>query len=205
MEVFCNMMSKTHVTVGIASSLGLALVFPNSAQIVLASIAFGALGGTTPDVDILDDDYKHDALIGQLISFGLCGLMLGLDWLLHSGILSYMLDHKILAIIGGIGFVILYIIGFSANHREFTHSLLSLILFSIAIAFVYFPAVPFFAIGYFSHLAIDLLNKKGIQLFFPLNPKPCLKICYANKTGNKVLMFVGLGTSIILLIMNIVK
>ena len=199
------MMSKTHVTVGIASSLGLALVFPRSSSIILASVAFGSLGGTTPDVDILDDDYKHDALIGQLISFGLCALMLGLDWLLHSGILSYILEHKILAIIGGIGFLILYIVGFSADHREFTHSLLSLLLFSIAIAFIYLPAVPFFAIGYFSHLAIDLLNKKGIQLFFPLNPKPCLKICYANDIGNKVLMFIGLGASVILLIMNIAK
>lgn len=97
------MMSKTHISVGIASSLGLALVFPNTPQIILASVVFGAMGamgGTTPDVDILDDDYKHDALIGQLIPLVLCVLMLGLDWLLHYEILLSIINHKTLAIIG---------------------------------------------------------------------------------------------------------
>ena len=199
------MMSKTHVTVGIASSLGLALVFPKTPQIILVSIAFGALGGTTPDVDILDDDYKHDALIGQVIPVGLCGLLLGLDWLLQYEILSSIINHKILAIIGVIGYLILYLIGFGSDHREFTHSFLSLLLFSIAVAFIHLPAVPFYAIGYFSHLAIDLLNKKGIQLFFPLEPRPCLKLCYANEAGNKILMYLGLGASIILLIMKLAR
>ena len=198
-------MSKTHVTVGVASALGIALGLPNTPQILLASVAFGALGGTTPDVDILDDDYKHDALIGQLISFGLCGLMLGLDWLFRYEILSSILNNWIFAVIGVIGYLILYIKGYGSDHREFTHSFLSLLLFSIAVAFIYAPAVPFYAIGYLSHLAIDLLNKKGIQLFFPFKPKPCLKLCYASKTGNTVLMYIGLGASIILFIMNIFK
>lgn len=199
------MMSKTHVTVGIASSLGLALSFQNSPNNVLVAIAFGAMGGTAPDVDILDDDYKHDALIGQLIPLSLCVFMLGLDWLFHFGILSSIISQNILAIVGIIGYLILYIKGYHSEHRGFTHSFLSLLLFSIAISFIYPLAVPFYAIGYFSHLAIDLLNKKGIQLFFPFKPKPCLKLCYASKTGNMILMFVGLVASIVLLIMNLVK
>lgn len=198
-------MSKTHISVGIASSLGLALVFPNTPQIILASVVFGAMGGTTPDVDILDDDYKHDALIGQLIPLVLCVLMLGLDWLLHYEILSSIINHKTLAIIGLVGYLILYIIGYNADHREFTHSLLSLLLFSIAVGFIYFPALPFYAIGYFSHLAIDLLNKKGIQLFFPFEPEPCLKLIYASGIGNTVIMIIGIIASIILLGMNIAR
>ena len=197
------MMSKTHISVGIASSLGLALTFPHTPQIIWAAVAFGALGGTTPDVDILDDDDTHDALIGQLISLGICGLMFLFDWILHFGIMSTILSHKKLSIIGVAVFFILYVIGYFADHREFTHSLLSLLLFSIAIALIYFPAVPFFAIGYFSHLAIDLLNKQGIQLFFPFDPEPCLKLCYASGIGNTVLMIVGIVASIILLVKNL--
>ena len=199
------MMSKTHVAVGVASSLGLALAFPNSPHVILASVAFGSLGGTTPDVDILDHDYKFDALIGQLISLGICLHAVVIDWILGNEILSYIFEHKILSLFGITVFIALYSIGFFANHRGFTHPLLSLLLFSLAICLIYPPAVPFYAVGYFSHLAIDLLNKSGIQLFFPFKPKPCLKLCYAGKIGNKVLMFVGLGASVILLVMNIIK
>ena len=78
-------------------------------------------------------------------------------------------------------------------------------LFTITISLVYRPIVPFYAAGYTSHLAIDLLNKKGVQLLFPLKFKLCLGLCYANKAGNTIIMYIGLGSSIALLAINIIK
>ena len=54
--------------------------------------------------------------------------------------------------------------------------------------------------GYISHIIIDLLNKKNVQVFFPIGKGFCFGLCYANKLGNKVLMYGGLGISILLLL-----
>ena len=98
------------------------------------------------------------------------------------------------------GLIALYIFGTKKNHRKFTHSLLALIIYSIPIALIYEPILEYFMIGYFSHLLIDLLNKRGIQLLFPLKFKFCFKLCYADGLGNKLLMVLGLVVTILLLI-----
>ena len=78
----------------------------------------------------------------------------------------------------------------------------ALVLCSIAMGMIYFPFVPFYVAGYFSHLFIDLLNKKGIQLFYPLKYCLCLKMCYAKGAGNSAFMYIGLISSIVLFIYN---
>ena len=68
------MMGKTHVAIGILSSL--AIFQPTTISQCALAIAGGALGGVAADIDTVDNDYKHDALIGQLLSFGIAGIMI---------------------------------------------------------------------------------------------------------------------------------
>ena len=100
---------------------------------------------------------------------------------------------------GYVLFSILYAKGISTKHRGFTHYLLALIVYSIPVLMIYPILVPYFGLGYFSHIFIDLFNKKNVQLFHPFNKGICFKLCYANKHGNKVLMYIGLLISLLFL------
>ena len=52
-------------------------------------------------------------------------------------------------------------------------------------------ALPF-AIGFLSHIGLDLLNKKPVQVFFPVKSRRmCLGWCYANRLANKFLLALG--------------
>lgn len=94
----------------------------------------------------------------------------------------------------------MYIVGMSSNHRTFTHSFLALFLYTVAVYLIYKPFSAPLAVAYFSYLVLDVLNKKKIPLFYPLKFGICLKLCYANKKANKVLMYVGFCIAAVLLV-----
>lgn len=195
------MMSKTHLAIGLATSL--AVVQSPSLDMCAATIIGGTVGGVLADNDILDNDYLGDALTGQLLAFKITALTLGLDFLGKLGICNEIIKNPILSITGMVAFVILYIVGMRSNHRTFTHSFLALILYTAAAYLIYKPfAVPL-AVAYFSHLVLDVLNKKKVPLFYPLKFGICLKLCYANKKANKVLMYIGFSVAAVMLVVNI--
>nr|NNM90128.1 metal-dependent hydrolase [Bacilli bacterium] len=91
------------------------------------------------------------------------------------------------------------------DHRGFTHSILAaapwwvLAYFSQPwrvtigpIHFSFFPIVVGAAVGYSSHIVIDLLNKKGEQLFFPLKPRFALHFCSAEGFWNRAFEYLSL-------------
>ena len=77
------MMGKTHVFVGIASAL--LIVQPIDNRTLILSVAGGALGGIVADIDTLKNDYKFDALIGQILALGIAAVCFMLDWYLKLG------------------------------------------------------------------------------------------------------------------------
>lgn len=198
------MMSKTHVTVGMAASL---LAFqPTTIVGCTLAIAGGALGGVIADCDTITNDYKHDALIGELIAAGIVVVMVVLNYIFGGDVVLKLSTHNKTSLIAGlVAFVVLYIVGFISNHRQFTHSLLAMILFGSAIALIYNPVAKYFLVGYLSHLIIDMLNKKGIQILFPLKPKVCLGLFYADDIENEILMYAGLISSVIMVFLLVTK
>lgn len=197
------MMSKTHFAVGLATSL--AIIQPETFNECAVAVIGGTVGGVLADNDILDNDYQADALTGQLLALAATVLALVLDFFLGFGICQSVIEKPMLPIIGGVGFVILYIVGFCSDHRTFTHSFLAMILYTIAAAFIYTPVAYALGAAYLSHLLLDILNKKKIPVLYPLEFGICLKMCYANKTANKVFMYIGFVVSGVLLIMGIVS
>lgn len=135
-------------------------------------MAAGALGGVVADVDTVDNDYKADALIGQLLAVLIVGICIGTDCFLHIGVIQYIIEHiiehKILSIAGGVFYIGLYVKGFLSDHRTFTYSLLAMLLFSIAIAMIYPGLAEGFIFGYMSYIVLDLLNKKTVPVFIRL-------------------------------------
>lgn len=88
-------------------------------------------------------------------------------------------------------YVIISAVGFSSDHRTFTHLFLALILNMTAISLIYRPFSLAYTMGYLSHLGLDLLNKKKVPLLFPKGEGVCLGLCYASKTANTVFMIAG--------------
>lgn len=163
------MTGKTHITVGVATGLTLAIGYPKESQAIL--IAAAVVGSLIPDLDHPRSKINQRVLLFKnklfkMITYSLMGLVLiYLDYVLYAS------GNKTLRLIG----LALILIGIS-RHRGFTHSLLGLILFS---SIVYIGTMKFnlyeafigFAIGYASHLFMDLLTEKGIYLLFPVDKR----------------------------------
>lgn len=193
------MMGKTHVAIGVLSSL--AIFQPTTISQCALAIAGGALGGVAADIDTVDNDYKHDALIGQLLSFGIVGIMVLILFITNKPELYASLSKdKISICIGIVAYLILMTKGYLSNHRSFTHSFLAMFLFTIAIGIINLNIIPFYLIGYISHLFLDLLNKKDVPLLYPLKKGICFKLCYASKKANSFFMWLGTFGSIIIIL-----
>lgn len=193
------MMSKTHITVGVATSL--AVCRPTSIAGIFASVIGGSFGGIICDIECKSTPGMRDALIGRIISLGITATLLFADRILNTGLWSGIISRdKIFLCVGIIMIIVTCFIGRLSEHRTFTHSLVYVALVTFGV-FCISPelAIPTLA-GCLSHLSIDTLNKKPIPWLYPLDKKGiCFNLCYASKTGNAVLMWSGLISSIALL------
>lgn len=193
------MMGKTHLAMGMATSL--VVLHPTTAQECIIAVAGGALGGVIADIDTVKNDYKHDALIGQVLAVIIAGLSVLIDFLFKFEITQTIIERNLTLVLFGVGmYIVLAGIGFFTVHRTFTHSFLALVLFSIAIWCICPPALWAFVIGYLSHLFLDVLNKKNVPLLFPKGKGICLKLFYANKVANIVFMWVGFVGTVVLVV-----
>lgn len=184
------MTGRTHLFVGAASAL--AVTRPSTTEGCLTAMTFGALGGLICDIDMRDNRGSKQALYARLSVMLLIAVALVSDTLADSGVIARFketLDKR--TAVGAAAFIILCIIGVLQPHRKFTHSAAALILFSCALAMVDIPLCVPFAMGFVSHLALDILNRKKLQLFWPLKTGVSFNICYSNKLADKLFFTAG--------------
>lgn len=192
-------MSKTHLTVGIAASL--AITAPTTLGKIFSAVIGGCIGGAICDIECRSTPTMRDALHGRSIAAGITCTLLLADKILNTGIWNSILSQeKSSLILGTIVLLATCLKGRFSGHRTFTHSLLyvSLVCFG---CFCITPElkIPVLA-GGISHLVIDTFNRKPVPWLYPMIKKGiCLKLCYANKLGNSIMMWAGLAASIALL------
>ena len=197
------MMGKTHIAVGIATSV--LVMQPRSFEECILSVVGGSVGGILADIDILDNG-SHDTLSTQLFAFGISAVLLAADYFFHLGICSgIMRNGTMFPTIGVVLFAMLCFAGILTPHRGFTHSIAGVLAYTAAVALIYPPFIPAFAVGYISHLALDLLNKKKLPLFYPLKAGFCLKLCYADGIANKIFLLAGTAVSVIMLSLTLIQ
>ena len=196
------MMSRTHLAVGVAAAL--ALTRPETPQAWMLAVVGGAAGGAVCDIDLADSDRDRDAHIGLMIPVGIAVACLLADGLFRLGLRQDLLARDPACLAGG---VVLYLVlcwlGYRSSHRTFTHSVTALALFSLAVWLVYPPLMPGFAAAFASHLALDLLNKKGMRILYPLPISPSLGLCYAGGTVNKLLYRLGSIAAVLLTALSV--
>jgi len=76
-----------------------------------------------------------------------------------------------------------------ANHAPLMPDLFAIMLNSVT--------------AYFSHIFIDMFNKKDVQILFPLKRGFCFKLIYANGAANTVIMWIGFGITLLLIILKL--
>lgn len=190
------MLGKTHVAVGVAASL--AITNPDTMPGVISAITGGAIGGWICDIDLSDislGDGESEGKFGGLILTAIVSAVcLFIDYRVGGGVCDYVISNfgiktilGILIIIAGVLYGIIV-----ASHRTFTHSILAVVAFTFAIYLACKPMAIPFCIGMVSHLLLDLPNKKGMQLLFPIKKRFCLNACASNGQANSIIM--GIGT-----------
>lgn len=192
------MLGKTHLAIGVATAL--LVTQPRSLDEVAAIVIGGAIGGILPDIDVkIDTSNKFaakasmDALYGEIAAISLSAAILLADWFKGGDVCREVVEKWPIALVGTVIFTVLTVIGERSEHRDKTHSLLFMALFTIATILIHVNIGAGFLIGYASHLLIDLLNKAPERLLYPGKKGICFKICYADRLGNDILFAVGLA------------
>lgn len=179
------MTGKTHCFASVAAAV--TVMQPSRPTTLLVGGALALLGGLTPDVDLVQSK------MGQKVSkfiIGIFSILLLLGFLkqyAYIDVFSYVSMDQIFNSIfrGVLLYLLLCSVGLNTKHRSFTHSILGSVLFTFCISLVTPKYYLYFLVGYVSHLLLDVINKKGIQLFFPLEEKVCIPLVKAtNKYVN---------------------
>lgn len=181
------MTRKTHILA--AASLSLFILNPSSAKYCIVDLVGTSIGSMIPDIDVSTSDSHKDILTISILSILFIGASIGIDLIYNFGLIKLIRRHTELShiIISFLLFILLCAHGLHTKHRTFMHSFLATFIFTFLV-YCIFPniALPFF-IGMVSHILLDLLNHKKVQIFYPSKKKYYLNLCSSNGIVNNVI------------------
>lgn len=189
------MQGKTHAVCG--SALAIAALAPETAPMLVSAFVGGALGALCPDIDC---DSSH-AYKGCMRFIGICAISFALSYVLDyvyglsilSTLMAMEQGHWPMPRIIGLILLVAYLIaGALSAHRTVTHSLFGMAVATLAVYLVTPGVWSAFAIGYASHIALDMLNKQKEQLLWPFGEGCALFVCKSDGAMNKFLLFSGM-------------
>lgn len=186
------MMGKTHITVGIASALLVAQ--PADLGGCLVAVIGGSVGGIMCDIEVRSNPRCRDALHARFIVVGIVAVALLMDAATGGPLTQAIYNGN--EVLMGVGATMavgtaLYSRLWS-KHRGFSHSILALVLFSGGLLALLPALAGAFALGFASHVLLDLLNKMPVQLLYPSKRgRMCFRLCYASGATNTAFMWVG--------------
>lgn len=192
------MLGRTHFVVGIASAL--AVMHPETMPVLIAGTGAAALGGIISDIDADTSEVHRGADRIIAASVLTTATVAVTDRIWRIGIIRRIVHNSSMQSIwaGIAAFVIICVIGRQTPHRSFMHSFLAMFLLGAAVSQIMPVVVPYFVIGFTSHLALDLLNRRGEKLFFPYKKGFCLHLCSSHGIVNKCMGIAGAITAIVL-------
>lgn len=182
------MMFKTHATAGIATAIF--ITQPNDIKSLFLCSASACIGSVISDIDVTTSKSRKG--LGKVIAIaGASAIAVCLaEYIFKLGIFSYFQSNSsIMQILTGIAFFLaICIFGEHQPHRTFMHSLIGGFLTTAAAAIIVPQFGAYFAIGFLSHIALDLLNEKKVQLLYPSKRLSfSLCVCKAGKRADKIL------------------
>lgn len=185
------MLGKTHMAVGIAATL--AITQPSGISELLLAVGAGSLGALISDIDVGTSNSHRDADKITALSVVVVLAVFALDYFCNTQIIERIIGSSgYLRIIAGLLlFIGICAFGKEQPHRSFMHSFLALILLSFALGLIWEKTVIYFAVGFLSHLATDIFNKKKVRLLYPLKGGVSLGLFHAYGLANDIFFAVG--------------
>ena len=187
------MMCRTHIVIGIASGItAAAIAGPLTAEVWYSAVLGAAVGSILPDIDTRAGRRKSEVFWSGIAVAALTAVILVLDSMSGTGICDAVLARADDTLLQGGILLGLLLFGMKlSGHRSFSHSLAALLMLLISLKMVCPVLVPFFAVGFVSHLLLDMLNRKPVKLFYPFGRGFALRFCSADGKMNNVLFAVG--------------
>lgn len=179
------------MVVGISTTM--AVTQPKNVPELVLAVGGGAFGALISDIDIGTSESHRDADKIVILSVTVLAAAFALDYFFQAGIVDRVLRGSGYGrIIAGISlFICICAFGKEQPHRSFMHSFLALVLLCFAIGLVWEKAVVYFAVGFLSHLATDIWNKKKVRLLYPLKGGVSLGLFHAYGLANQIFFMVG--------------
>lgn len=185
------MLGKTHMAVGIAATL--AITQPSGVSELVLAVGAGSLGALISDIDVGTSNSHRDADKITALSVVVVLAVFAMNYFCNTQIIERIIGSSgYLRIIAGLLlFIGICAFGKEQPHRSFMHSFLALILLSFALGLIWEKAVIYFAVGFLSHLATDIFNKKKVRLLYPLKGGVSLGLFHAYGLANDIFFAVG--------------
>ena len=189
------MTSRTHIAVGVAAAL--VAVGPTTPGDVVAALVGGSVGSLICDVDVKRSARRREVMRTSLVALVAVALVLVYDYRYQAGVCARIDENLGLNLVMGVlACTVLGACGTMTRHRTFTHSIVALACWSAALAQVCEPLVLPFGVAMTSHLALDVLNKKGVRLLWPLRYDVCLGLCRSDGVADAVLGALGAAVAV---------
>ncbi|MCI9531241.1 MAG: metal-dependent hydrolase [Lachnospiraceae bacterium] len=192
------MLGKTHMAVGIAATM--AITMPKTIAEAGMAVGIGSVGALISDIDVESSGSCRRADRIILLVSATAAILLAMDYFWGMDFLQRVAGNGEAArvLMGVLLFVGTCVFGKGQPHRSFMHSFLALALLDAALALAFPAFVPYFTVGFLSHLAIDILNQKKVRLLYPWKQGFCLGWCHARGLADRLLCAAGYAMSILL-------
>lgn len=184
------MMAKAHIAVGMAAAFS--ITGPSSIPEALPVITGAALGCLICDLDCENTAERTDSSRYRMVMTVIAAAALLEDHLLGAGMWASLgSGGNYMWFAGMAAFVLICAFASISRHRGFAHSLMALVAETAALWLVFpMTAMPF-AIAFISHLALDVMNKRPVRLFYPAKKGVCLGWFYADRLANRAFAAAG--------------
>lgn len=195
------MLGKTHMAIGTAAAL--AVLSPESVFSAVPIMTAAAVGSVISDIDSERSiaRKKADRMLDGCVLV-IVGMIL-VKHFFQIDLFEYIKGKAQIStqLLGCAVFALYCHIGKNTPHRSMMHSFVTAIVLSGCVYYAISPVMgKAFFCGLLSHLALDLLNYKGEQLFWPFPNKMCIGLCSSNQWVNRILQAAGILLTVLLLL-----
>ena len=168
------MLGRTHFFIGTAAAL--AVLQPQTVPVLVTGAGAAAIGSLISDIDVGTSQAHRDADKIITATVAVAALTILAEYKLNLGIYRRLTsDSNILRLLAGTAaFLLLCAYGKQQPHRSFMHSFAALALLTACVDIIYPDASAYFAVGFLSHLVLDVLNRKPEKLLWPWKKGFCL-------------------------------
>lgn len=198
------MLQKTHLAVGTAVSL--AAMLPTDVPTLVIGTGAAFVGSVICDIDSGSSTSRKEANLITFFIALICVILGVVEYFFHLGIANRVRSDADLVreILCAAVFISVCLIGKQTAHRSFMHSFLCLAVLYSCLAVGLPIAAPYFAVAFFSHQAIDLLNKKGERLLYPAKTSFSLNFCRSDGLVNRILFLAGTIASVAMILYSVI-